>query len=1101
MEPSQQNINMLSYSFSSSSSDNFANNSKKSEKIKSKKSILRKESNTSKSKDKHAKFAEQLNQVSFYVPDVYNQNKNQRISLNTVTEEAENSHSGSDLTNNLSSNRISIDSEQRMNLTSNNSNIQDFSNNKINEYNNNIQQPEYINNTNNQQPVFFNNTNINNNNNIKNTNNLKVVKNYKKPKTRKTLDSDYYIEGLERNNDIYFNDTNNKEKIENKENKSEINNRTNNSKYIEVRLSNSGSNNFINNDSMINISNQMNQKSPSSDNSYNQKLEEQTKINTEVNKNLFKINNRNDLNINPQTIPQNNNNLVNPNINTNISNQNINNKNHMNNNNIVPKKIKKPPSNKRLTMSGMIQNDTEFYNYNKNINDNLNNNSINNNINNINNIEINNNQFIDFNNKDMYTNNNINTMNNNNNININTNPINNNNLNTNNNIINMNINTNLNQNNTNLNKNNINLINNNLNNNINDKNENNEIKIKENKKINKKKVPRFNSRATMSAMNNDIVEEKPEVDANNDINNLNYNNNNNQNNLNLYNGQYVEIIPEEEPKYIEPIITAKEKNIDYVNYEKYLKINNFNINHPLSERKIDINYGSKYEIQVSNFQTSQTVHKKKLDDNILFKLESFKKYNNRNILNIDSSPLNELIFDKASSRNFLNEIKLPKRESYILSLNNNNDNFDIEKEINNQINFLYNNLEEKEKIWKEKIIKNAERHQEFEIELNKNQNELNNISNKTNEIKNQINDILQKKNKYDKLSEKGQKLYDNFVENGLDIKDIEHINYEDKNCLLFKIMIKNNFVYKFIILDNIWYDKNLNGDTQVTFIGVFDTEVFTSYFSENSIINKDNNINLLIQKYFNETIKKVFPKEYEIITINKLSYIYYLSTQISLCFIHIIKIITCIALMDEDFSFKTEDLKKYEVKFSHITIYGAKINLEFILNIENPFSGNYLNNVEVEKNDYILNDFDEYRKKKINNIWKYFNPKDIQINHKFFYNIFLMFDYMDKIDIYKQEINDEYIFNVMQGNIMPKEDELLENDENINFDSMELSKQLEIMYGDIYLGKNNDNKINNEKIISENENDNKGESFNYNDNEEIILDLPSSQNEDENDKN
>ena len=59
----------------------------------------------------------------------------------------------------------------------------------------------------------------------------------------------------------------------------------------------------------------------------------------------------------------------------------------------------------------------------------------------------------------------------------------------------------------------------------------------------------------------------------------------------------------------------------------------------------------------------------------------------------------------------------------------------------------------------------------------------------------------------------------------------------------------------------------------------------------------------------------------------------------------------------------------------------------------------------------------------------------------------------------------------MQGNIMPKEDELLENDENINFDSMELSKQLEIMYGDIYLGKNNDNKINNEKIISENEND------------------------------
>ena len=42
MEPSQQNINMLSYSFSSSSSDNFANNSKKSEKIKSKKKYIKK---------------------------------------------------------------------------------------------------------------------------------------------------------------------------------------------------------------------------------------------------------------------------------------------------------------------------------------------------------------------------------------------------------------------------------------------------------------------------------------------------------------------------------------------------------------------------------------------------------------------------------------------------------------------------------------------------------------------------------------------------------------------------------------------------------------------------------------------------------------------------------------------------------------------------------------------------------------------------------------------------------------------------------------------------------------------------------------------------
>ena len=55
-----------------------------------------------------------------------------------------------------------------------------------------------------------------------------------------------------------------------------------------------------------------------------------------------------------------------------------------------------------------------------------------------------------------------------------------------------------------------------------------------------------------------------------------------------------------------------------------------------------------------------------------------------------------------------------------------------------------------------------------------------------------------------------------------------------------------------------------------------------------------------------------------------------MSTQISLCFIHILKIINHISLIDEDISFNTQDLKKYSVKFSHITIYGAKINLEFI---------------------------------------------------------------------------------------------------------------------------------------------------------------------------
>ena len=113
MEPNQQNTNIFSYSFSSSSSDNLQNNSKKSDKMISKKSILRREGSTSKNKDKHATFNESLNQVAFYIPDIYNQNKSHRISLNTVNEEAENSHSGSEIANNLSSNRISINSEQK----------------------------------------------------------------------------------------------------------------------------------------------------------------------------------------------------------------------------------------------------------------------------------------------------------------------------------------------------------------------------------------------------------------------------------------------------------------------------------------------------------------------------------------------------------------------------------------------------------------------------------------------------------------------------------------------------------------------------------------------------------------------------------------------------------------------------------------------------------------------------------------------------------------------------------------------------------------------------------------------------------------------------
>ena len=86
MEPNQ-NLNIIPYSLSSSSSGNLGNDSKKSEKPNSKKSILRKEGSQSKNKDKHAVFVEpSLNQVAFYVPDLNNMNKNNRISLNTVSD-------------------------------------------------------------------------------------------------------------------------------------------------------------------------------------------------------------------------------------------------------------------------------------------------------------------------------------------------------------------------------------------------------------------------------------------------------------------------------------------------------------------------------------------------------------------------------------------------------------------------------------------------------------------------------------------------------------------------------------------------------------------------------------------------------------------------------------------------------------------------------------------------------------------------------------------------------------------------------------------------------------------------------------------------------
>ena len=533
-----------------------------------------------------------------------------------------------------------------------------------------------------------------------------------------------------------------------------------------------------------------------------------------------------------------------------------------------------------------------------------------------------------------------------------------------------------------------------------------------------------------------------------------------------------------------------------------------------------------------NISGSQTT-KKELqiinNEMLLNKLNNLQNYNqnNNNInisdlkeniqknqnysLNLDSSPLIDLINDKSFMSKNSDNISLNQDDKYNLVLND-NENFDMEKEILNQITFIEDNLEEKEKNWKNKLINNAQRHTESELEINKNKNEMNNIQYKVNDIINIKNDLLKNQNKYDSLSEQAQNICNLLIKEGIEIKDIDHIIYKEMNCLLFTVMIRNLAVFKFLISDNFWHEKNISGDSEVTFIGVLKTEVFINFLEEETIIKKNPNINELFQKFYFETVNKVFPNEYEKITLNNLSDKYYDATQISICFIHILKIINQISLIDEELIFNTQDLKKYFVKFSYIDIYSTKIDFVYEFNIENPFSGNCLNSVNIEKNDYILNNFDEYKNNTSKLIWKYFNPKGIFINQDYFYNMILMLNYLDNVRIFKREINEDYIINVMEGNIKPEKDEF-ENNENYEFDTNEIMQRLEIIYGKKLLyeltnknfnvlneeGNSYSNNSNNDINMKENyKDDNLGSNFKESDNEEVKLDLPSSN--DDNDK-
>ena len=1048
MEPNQ-NINIIPYSVSSSSSGNLPNDSKKSEKANSKKSILRKEGSQSKNKDKHATFVEpSMNQVAFYIPDLNNLNKNNRISLNTVSEEPEpNSRSGSELINNrnMSYNRNAVNTEQKLSFN----NIEINQNSYINDINNN----------NNKSFTYFNNNNsfydINKINNISNQVETKDNKtrnevieskpiifknqNIKKPSSRKTLDSDYYLKELSQTNDIFNPSQNSQYDVNSKINIVENNNIS--SKVVKIRLSNSGRNsisndnnlnnsleqynNLNNNNAIINQVNKLNISNDSS-NEKREKREELTKINTEANKNLF--------NINKQTDPS----IGNNDINNNPTNNMINNVSYRINEIISKNKnVKKPNFNKRITMAINKADDEFLYERNNtDINQNLNNDDIE-----------------------------LNHKNNDNNELVN-------------------------------NKNNI-LIHN-----------------------KERKMPKNNRRITI-ALN--PFDENPDL-FDNDFEKKATETVSIQNNSKKL---YQDYNNNEEVVYVEPKIIAQNKNINYDVYEKYLKYNN--LNYPKSESKINnitnINFPHKDESDnKTGSQTSQKELQNVNNEKLLNSLQNINQNNininnlqqnlpkNKNfIFNLDSSPLIELIGDK-SFLSKSNDITPSKQDDKYNLVLNEDENFDIEKEINNQIDFIEKNLEEKEKNWREKIINNAERHDEFESEINKNKNELNNIQYKINEIINNKNELISNKNKYETLSDKAQKINRDLTSAGIEIKDIEHINYKQMNCLLFTIIIKNKSVFKFLISDNIWYEKNVSGDSEVTFIGVIETEVFSDYFEEETIINRDKNINQLIQTYYNETIKKVFPNEYEKITIHDLSMKYYLATQISICFLHILNMINHISLLDEDFVFNTQDLKKYLVKFNYIDIYSAKITLVYELNIESPFSGNCLKSVEVEQNEYKLGNFNKYRNDTLNLIWKYFNPKDIQINHNYFYNVFLMLGYLDKVRAFKVEINEDYIINVMQGNIKPKIDEF-ENEENNKFDTLELSHQLEIIYGkkfleDLVKNKGIINEENKDENNNSDDNDDKdiyldekkienGSNSKDNDEEEIVLDLPSSNNDDE----
>ena len=112
-----------------------------------------------------------------------------------------------------------------------------------------------------------------------------------------------------------------------------------------------------------------------------------------------------------------------------------------------------------------------------------------------------------------------------------------------------------------------------------------------------------------------------------------------------------------------------------------------------------------------------------------------------------------------------------------------------------------------------------------------------------------------------------------------------------------------------------------------------------------------------------------------------------------------------------------------------------------------------------------------------------------------------MLNYISKVRILKEEINDDYIKDVMQGNIRPKQNEF-EKKGNNEIDEVKLLQELEVIYGKKLL-----NDIANKKFDSLMEEDSSNNDINMKEidddgsftsnsknsnNEEVVLNLPSS---------